>query len=82
MIYLIYNSILLLDGSCIPKVMICYNCARVQGPVRFKENSRLGNVLINQIIGEEETCVGEYSGVTRSVGQLVSTLTFILFLLI
>ena len=23
-----------------------------QGPVRFKDNSRLGNVLINQIIGE------------------------------
>ena len=77
----------MVDGSCIPysksrNSIICYNCARVQGPVRFKENSRLGNVLINQIIGEEETCVGEYSGVTRSVGQLVSTLTFILFLLI
>ena len=51
--------------------------------MRFKENSRLGSVLITQIIGEyfmklmilimvvtmliggEETCIGEYSGVTR-----------------
>jgi len=39
----------------------------VTGPVQFKDNSRRGNVLINQIIGEDETCIGEYSGVTRTL---------------
>jgi len=39
----------------------------VTGPVQFKNNSRRGNVLINQIVGEEERCIGEYSGVTRTL---------------
>jgi len=39
----------------------------VTGPVQFKDNSRRGNVLINQIIGEDEVCIGEYSGVTRTL---------------
>jgi len=39
----------------------------VTGPVRFKENSRLGNILINQIIYGDEARIGEYSGVTRTL---------------
>ncbi|CAB4069502.1 GABBR [Lepeophtheirus salmonis] len=44
----------------------------VTGPVRFKENSRRGNVLIKQIVESPngdvmEHCIGEYSGVTRTL---------------
>ena len=47
------------------KSEIINNANILQGPVRFKENSRLGNILINQIIYGEEARIGEYSGVTR-----------------
>ena len=46
----------------------------MQGPVRFKDNSRRGNVVIKQMVASNEDgekmvehCIGEYSGVTRTL---------------
>lgn len=46
----------------------------VTGPVRFKGNSRRGNVVIKQLVRANdnpeninERCIGEYSGVTRTL---------------
>ena len=46
----------------------------LQGPVRFKDNSRRGNVVIKQMVASNEDgekmvehCIGEYSGVTRTL---------------
>ena len=46
----------------------------LQGPVRFKDNSRRGNVVIKLMVASNEDeekmvehCIGEYSGVTRTL---------------
>ena len=38
-----------------------------QGPVRLRGNSRRASVSIKQIQGNDSVCVGEYSGVTRTL---------------
>ena len=62
---LVWKYLLLMVTFSLEKSEIINNATILQGPVRFKENSRLGNILINQIIYGEEARIGEYSGVTR-----------------